>query len=149
MTPTRTRRTSVAGERGSAALEAAVGVPAFLLLVGLVIAGGRLAIAGQALQSAATDAARAASIARTQTTALTSAATAATTSLDNQHLACVSRAVTVDVSGFTAPVGTPAAATATVTCTVRLSDLAVPGLPGARTLTATATSPIDTYRERQ
>jgi hypothetical protein len=37
---------------------------------------------------------------------------------------------------------------ATVTCTVSLSDLLVPGLPGSRTLTATFTSPLDPFRER-
>jgi Flp pilus assembly protein TadG len=45
-------------ERGSAALEAAIGVPAFALFVGLVIFGGRTATTHQALQSAAADAAR-------------------------------------------------------------------------------------------
>ena len=39
-------------------------------------------------------------------------------------------------------------ATATVACVVNLADLSLPGVPGTRTVTATATSPIDTYRER-
>jgi len=52
-------------ERGSAALEAAIGLPAFLLFVGLIIFAGRVAIATQAVDSAATQAARTASIART------------------------------------------------------------------------------------
>ena len=41
-----------------------------------------------------------------------------------------------------------ASVTATVTCVVNLSDVAVPGLPGTRTITATMSSPLDTYRER-
>jgi len=45
-------------------------------------------------------------------------------------------------------VGTPATVTATVRCVVNLADLAVPGVPGARTVTATASSPVDTFRER-
>jgi hypothetical protein len=45
-------------------------------------------------------------------------------------------------------VGTPASVTATVTCVVNLSDVAIPGLPGTRTITATMSSPLDTYRER-
>jgi hypothetical protein len=36
-----------------------------------------------------------------------------------------------------------------VTCTVNLSDLSIPGVPGARTITATASSPVDAYRERR
>ena len=38
---------------------------------------------------------------------------------------CASTDVTVDVTGFAAPVGTNAAITVTVTCTVSLGDLAV------------------------
>ena len=51
-------------ERGSAAIEAAIGVPAFALFVGLIIFGGRTATTHEALQSAAADAARSASLAR-------------------------------------------------------------------------------------
>lgn len=75
-------------ERGSAAIEAAIGLPAFILFVGLIIAGGRLALAHQALQSAASDAARSASIARDAGDAKTSAQQEATTSLNNQNLHC-------------------------------------------------------------
>jgi hypothetical protein len=35
-----------------------------------------------------------------------------------------------------------------VTCTVSLSDLLVPGIPGSRRLTARFTSPLDPYRSR-
>ena len=51
-------------------------------------------------------------------------------------------------TGFATPVGTPATVSATVTCVVELSDLALPGVPGTRTVTVTVTSPLDTYRER-
>lgn len=135
-------------ERGSEAIEAAIGVPAFLLLVALIIAAGRFAIAQQAIDSAAADAARTASIARTQALARSGAETEAYFSLANQGLQCTTRSVHVDVTGFASPPGTPAVVKATVSCTVNLSDLAIPGLPGDRTITATMTSPIDTYRER-
>ena len=136
-------------ERGSAALEAAIGLPAFLLFVGLIIFAGRVAIATQAVDSAATQAARTASIARTATDAGATARSAATSSLTSLRVNCVSTAVTVDTAGFAAPVGTPATVTATVRCVVNLADLAVPGVPGTRTVTATASSPVDTFRERQ
>ena len=136
-------------ERGSAALEAAIGLPAFLLFVGLIIFAGRVAIATQAVDSAATQAARTASIARTAADAGATARSAATSSLTSQQVNCVSTAVTVDTAGFAAPVGTPATVTATVRCMVNLADLAVPGVPGTRTVTATASSPVDTFRERQ
>ena len=104
-----------APDRGSEALEAAIGVPAFLLFIAMIIAGGRLAIADQSVQAAAAEAARSASIARTQGQAHGSAVSGATSSLANQKLQCASKSVSVDTSGFASPVGTPANVTATVT----------------------------------
>jgi len=66
-----------------------------------------------------------------------------------QHLAQLWRQVTpVAVVGLTAPLGDPASVTVTASCTVSMADLAVPGLPGARTLSGQAVSPIDRYRTR-
>ena len=135
-------------ESGSAALEAAVGLPAFMLFVALVILGGRLAIATQSVQASAAEAARVASIARTHTQASTTATAAARSSLSNQRLDCTTSTVTLDTTGFDAPVGTPAQVSATVTCTIALADLSLPGVPGQRTVSASSSSPIDTYRER-
>ena len=135
-------------ERGSAAIEAAIGLPAFILFVGLIIAGGRLAVAHQALQSAAADAARTASISREAGEADSAARREATTSLNNQNLRCRSTQVSVDTSGFRVPTGQPADVTVTLTCRVDLADLSVPGVPGSRLIRATMSSPIDTWRER-
>ena len=134
-------------ERGSAVIEAVIGVPAFMLFVALIIFAGRVAIAHQGVQSAAADAARSASIARTQGAAQTAGDTAAATSLANQHLNCRVSTVSVDTTGFASPVGTPATINAAVTCHVNLSDL-LPGVPGTKAITATMSSPLDTYRER-
>lgn len=136
------------GERGSAAIEAAIGLPAFILFVGLIIAGGRLAIAHQALQSAAADAARTASIARDAGDAGSSARREAEASLRNQKLDCRSTKVSVDTSGFHVPTGQPAEVTVTLSCRVDLADLSVPGVPGSRLIRASMSSPIDTWRER-
>jgi len=132
---------------GSAAVELAMLIPVIIAVVMLAVAGGRLALAHGAVQQAATDAARAASLARTSGDAHTDAATAASASL-GQATPCRSIAVGVDMSGFAAPVGTPAVVRATVTCTVALADLGVPGLPGTKTVTASMVSPLDTYRAR-
>lgn len=134
-------------ERGSEAIEAAIGIPAFMLFVALIMAGGRLAIAHQAVESAAADAARSASIVRSQGEAYGAATSAAASSLSNQGLDCISRSVNVDTSGFIVPVGTAGTVTVTVSCVVNLSDVAVPGLPGTRTISSTIVSPVDTYRE--
>ena len=48
-------------ERGSAVIEAVIGVPAFMLFVALIVFAGRVAIAHQGVQSAAADGLSAAS----------------------------------------------------------------------------------------
>lgn len=134
-------------ERGSTSLEAAVVTPALLALLALIIVGGRFAIAHQAVESAAAEAARSASISRTQGAASSNAEAAAWAALANEGLHCTSRSVVVDTSGFASPAGTPANVSATVTCVVDIAGLSLPGL-GSRTITKTMTSALDTYRER-
>lgn len=136
-------------ERGAAAIEAVIGVTAFGLFIGMIVAGGRIALARQAVETAANDAARAASIARASSEATADARTAANGSLADQDVKCTTTSVQTDTSGFNAPIGTTGEVRATVSCTVKLSDLAVPGMPGSRTITETVTSPIDAYRERR
>jgi Flp pilus assembly protein TadG len=136
------------GQRGSTTLELVVWAPGLLLIVALLTVAGRVNGANAAVEQAATDAARTASIARTSGAAQTAATAGAQGTLAGQGLQCTSTTVTVDTSGFAAPPGQPATVTATVTCLVRLADLAVPGLPGTRTVTHTAVSSLDTFRER-
>jgi len=138
---------AAADERGSAAIELVLLVPALMLLLLFAVAGGRVAIAQGSVQQAAADAARAASIARTAGSAQTSAVAAARATLANQGLTCASMTVSLDTAGFSRPVGTPASVAATVTCTVELSELALPGLPD-RVVSATVTSPLDVFRGR-
>lgn len=133
-------------ERGSAAIEAVILVPAFALFVGLLIFAGRTAIARQGVEAVAADAARSASIARTPNEAQVNAEEAIAYSLANNNLRCTSSSVELDVSGLSAPVGTPGMVTATVTCTINLADLSVPGVPGTHTVTATMVSPADAWR---
>lgn len=135
-------------ERGSEAIEAAIGVPAFVLFIGMIIVAGRIAATHAAVSAAAEDGARSASIARTQAAAQTDGAAAAAASLTNQNITCQSMSISVDARQFALPVGMPAQVTTTVTCVVPLADLAVPGMPGTRTVTETMSSPVDTYRER-
>lgn len=135
------------GDAGSAALELVVLAPVLLFVLGLVIAAGRTSMARGAVAAAARDAARQASISLTPAAAQTAALSSASATLSQDNLKCAP-VVTVNTSQFSVPVGQPATVTATVTCTVRLSDLLVPGLPGSQTLTATFTSPLDPYRER-
>lgn len=135
-------------ERGSASIEAAIGVPAFGLFVGLIIFGGRTAMTHEAVQTAAADAARTASISRSAGEASRTARTAARESLANQGINCRSITVRIDTSGFRAAVGEPGTVRARVQCRLELSDLSVPGVPGTRMISASMSSPLDEYRER-
>lgn len=118
-----------------------------MALVVFVIFCGRVTTAHESVESAATDAARTASIGRNPVTAKNDAAQAAASSLAGQGLHCRHINVDVNTTGFTKPAGQPATVTATVSCTLDLSDLAVPGIPGTRTISATVSSPIDTWRQ--
>lgn len=135
-------------ERGSASIDATIGVPAFALFVGLIIFGGRTATTHEALQSAAADAARSASLARNADVARADAREAATASITNQKIGCSAVDVAVDTSDFNKQPGVPGSVSVTVACLLDLSDLAVPGVPGSRVLRSTMSSPIDTWRER-
>lgn len=135
-------------ERGSATIEAAIGVPAFMLFVGLIIFGGRTATTHEAVESATADAARTASMARTSSEAASAAHRAAQESLADQQIRCRSVSADVSTAGFSAPVGEPASVDVTVSCRLDLSDLSVPGVPGSRVIRAHVSSPIDTWRER-
>lgn len=133
-------------DRGSATLELAILAPALILLLGLLVFAGRIQVAASAVEQAARSAARDASLARTTDAARTAATTAATRELAGSR--CVATNVTTDTAGFATPVGADASVAVTVTCTVSIADLAVPGLPGTRTMTASARSPLDRYRSR-
>ncbi|MFI1508206.1 TadE/TadG family type IV pilus assembly protein [Streptomyces sp. NPDC020597] len=136
------------GDEGSAAIEAAVIVPSLIMFLCLAIAGGRIVTSGSKIDAAAEDAAREASIHRTTAAAQSAAHAAAGESLNDQGITCASTSVSVNTGGLNVPVGQVGTVSVTVTCTVSLSDLLLPGVPGARTLTSTATSVVDRYRQR-
>lgn len=135
-------------ERGSVTLELTILAPAILVLLGLAIVAGRIEVAGGAVEQASAAAAREASIARTPDAAGATARAAAADVLDRRDLRCATLTVTVDSSGFAVPIGQAAQVSATVTCSVSIGQLAVPGLPGTKTVTARTASVLDTYRGR-
>ena len=135
-------------DRGSAAMELAIIAPGLLLIISVLIMGGRIMGANNSVEQAAADAARAASISRNVGAAKTKAQTAATNSLAAQGIRCRRTKASINTAGFNKAPGRSATVEATVTCVVPLSDLAIPGIPGSKTVTASAVSPLDTYRER-
>lgn len=148
MTRRRWRR-ATAGDEGATSLEMlVVGAPALLLFLAFFVAAGRVSTAGSAVEGAARDAARTASLDRFADHAGEDARATALQSLDNQKVRCTNLDVAVDTSGFAAPLGAPAHVTVTISCTVPLADLVLWGTPGSKTLTATFSSPLDPYRAK-
>lgn len=135
-------------ERGSVVVEALIVLPALALFLLLIVLGGRYALAQTAVQSAAADAARAASISRTGGEAHSNANARAHDTLTNQGVPCANTSVDVDVSGFKIPVGQPSSVSASVACQVSVAGLSGLPLPGSLRVEYTASSPLDVYRGR-
>ena len=135
-------------EEGSATLELTILAPALLVLLSLAIVAGRIETASSAVEQAAAVGARDASLARTPALARVAAADSVRGSLASQGITCGSLDVNLDASGFSAPPGNAAVVRLTVSCALPLSDLAVPGIPGTRSVQATMTSVLDSYRSR-
>ncbi|MFD5065041.1 TadE family protein [Streptomyces sp. NPDC058394] len=149
----RTRRQRAARvlrrDRGSYAVETAVLAPVMIALLLLMVAFGRVIDADGAVDSAARAAARAASLERDAGSAQSKAQAAAARSLEGEGITCRTSSVTVDTAGYSLDIGVDANVTASIACTADLSDIGLPGLPGSKTLRASWTSPIDTFRGRQ
>jgi Flp pilus assembly protein TadG len=135
-------------ERGSASIELVILVPALVLVLGLLVAGGRLWFARGTVVEAAESAARAASLARSTGEARAAGHQAATRTLATDGLSCGADSVSVNTAAFGVPVGTPATVTASVTCQVSFADLALPGMPGSITVRSEGAAALDTYRAR-
>jgi Flp pilus assembly protein TadG len=138
------------GQRGSAALEMAVVMPLFVALFTTAVVLGRTGNAISAVEMAAYDGARTASLARDAATARAQAVATVNRSLAGQGFSCVGEPeVEVDVSQFSLPLGTPASVTVTVTCRVTYADIDLLGVPADREITASFVSPLDQYRIRR
>jgi hypothetical protein len=137
------------GDDGNAPLELVLLAPIILILIGLMIAAGRTSIAQGAVDAAAREAARQASLAPDEGAAVQAALVGAADALQADGLQCQPRVFLPGLAvAFATSPGQPAEVRARVVCVVRLSDLVVPGVPGSIRLTANFTSPLDPYRSR-
>lgn len=139
------------GDGGGHAVELLVVATVLLIFVLLLAAFGRASTVGSKVDAAAASAARAASQAYDAASAERAGKAQAAAAILTAGLTChdwdAARDVTVDTSGFAAAAGEPGAVVVTIACTVDLSDVAAPGIPGSTTMTGRAASPIDLYRE--
>jgi Flp pilus assembly protein TadG len=130
-------------ERGSVATELTLVTPFLvLLLVFVAVLVHRGVDARLRLDDVAHQAARAASLTRSPAAATDAAQQAVTTALAQAGVDCLSPSVNVDTSDFQ-PGGL---VTVTVVCHVDLTNGAQLDTGTSRTLTATASSPIDAWR---
>ncbi|MEU5930612.1 TadE/TadG family type IV pilus assembly protein [Streptomyces antimycoticus] len=129
-------------DRGSAAVELVLVTPLLLLVLMTVVALGRLADARLVVADTAHQAARAASLARTEAAARTGARSTAQAALHHAGAGCSHPTVALITSGLQ-PGGS---VTAKVTCTVALHHLTHTGMPGRVTVSGTASSPVDVHR---
>jgi len=104
---------------------------------------GRLVLADQSVGDIAADAARAASTASSSATATSAANDAASAELAAHGITCAPLSVDVDTVDFNAG----GSVTVHVACTTSLSGLSMLRVPGAETLSASSSAPIDTYRQ--
>lgn len=145
----RAQRVRSSDQRGSAALELVVLVPAIMLILGLLLAGGRVWFVRAAVTDAAESAARAASLARSPQQAVIAARSVVDASVSDSDLHCSSVDLQVSTGAFAVPVGQPASITSEVTCIATFGDIFLPGMPGSMTIRATGQSALDTHRGRR
>lgn len=136
------RRRRGAAERGSVTAELVLLTPLLILILLFVVALGRLASARLQVDTAASEAARAASLARNPAAATQLADQTATATLTGGHLSCAHVGVSVDTADFV-PGGWVAV---TVTCAVSLADVTGLRLPAAESVSSRFVEPLDLYR---
>ncbi|MDU7815607.1 TadE/TadG family type IV pilus assembly protein [Cutibacterium avidum] len=133
-------------QRGAVAVEAALILPSLLMIAAMTTGGWRLSEVRADAQSAAEVAARVGSVASTVGEGHAVGQRVAMTELAGTR--CSDPAISIDSSALALPVGSTGVTSARVRCTVRLSDLLVPGMPGALHVESTAHSTVDSHRER-
>jgi hypothetical protein len=131
-------------DRGAATTELVLITPVLIVFLFLVVAAGRLTDAKSDVVSAASDAARAASLEGTEDAARAAAADIAEQTLAGEGIECDGGA---DVQVMFDPeFGRGATVHAIVRCDVSTGDLALMNLPGVITVTQHAYESIDTHR---
>lgn len=126
-------------QRGSMAIEIVILTPVLIALSMLIVAGGRLVGRQGDVDSAARDAARAASIERTAESAGAVARTVASASLP-AGASC--QPANVDLSNW----GQGGSVGVTILCRVSYSGLGLIGLPGSADVHGSSVAPLDQFR---
>ena len=130
-------------ESGLATVELVLLTPLALVVLAFLVIAGRLSTTTADVTAASRDAARAASLGQTYDEGLAAASETAHASLAAQDVTCRNLLVTGgDPTTFVAG----GEITITVSCDINLADVALPGIPGTRTVASTSTEVIDRFR---
>ena len=129
-------------DRGSLTVELVVLTPVLLVIALATLVFGRVSEARQQVVEAARAGAEAAAVLPTAGTAQWAGAINAVIDLIGRTHTCAHLVITTDTSDFVAG----GLVTVHVSCTVLLSDLAFPGMPGSTVVRSSATAPLDPYR---
>lgn len=132
--------------RGSVAVEAVLILPALLMFAAVATGGWRMSEVRADAQSAAQVTARAGSVTSSVGEGIAVGQRVGMAELAGTR--CSDPVIALDTSGLALPAGSAGTTSARVSCTVRLSDLLVPGMPGALHVESTARSTLDSHRER-
>jgi Flp pilus assembly protein TadG len=133
-------------EAGGAAVEIVVVAPILIAMLLFVVGLGRLGTAREAVDGAARDGAREASLARRTVDATRTAREMVTATLAEKKVSCASPNVVVDYSPNPGHLTAGGTVTVHVDCTVENSDVVLSGLPGTSKLSGAFTAVVDTYR---
>lgn len=117
--------------------------PVVAMLLFFVVAAGRVGVIESKLISAARSAARAATQHQSVAAAQVAATTTAEASLGELATTCQGGP---QVHGWAIDLRPGGSVRVEVSCVVNLSDLTMLGVPGSRTMSATATSVVNRYR---
>jgi Flp pilus assembly protein TadG len=135
-------RWSWRADDGSVTVQTVFAIPVLISVLLFVVLCGRLVETRLRVDSAAQDAARAASLARSSHEAQNAARSAVAGDLGRGGLNCSTYTVSVDITDFR-PGG---AVRVSVRCAALMSGLTGLGLPGVVGVASHAASPIDQYR---
>jgi Flp pilus assembly protein TadG len=130
-------------DAGFLSLELLVVATVLILVALLVVGWGRLSYSRGSVEKAAAAAARAATATSSPAAADVAAHQTAQADLSAAGVSCARFTVSVDTTAFR-PGGQ---VTVTVRCTARLSDVALAGFPGSKTLTGSSVSPLERLRD--
>lgn len=132
------------GDTGSAAAELVILTPLLVLLITVMAAFGELQLAKERLAAAAQSAVQAAVLAPSTASGTAAAEAAAGSDLAGRSATCTDLATVVRYQ-LGGP-GTAGSVSVTVRCRASLAGIFLPGLPGSVVLTASATGPLDPFR---